>query len=252
MSCTTDRPALRRGSILMEFVMVLPIYIFLFGAIFLIGELGLNALRISVGDRDLAMDAGDRDDYSFMPFRERQMRKEKANIQSVFNQTYRADESFQGAWSWQAAGRTWFSYRLRSWGSALVSYPFRSYGGSASGGGILATLVGSGDVVFHGKDFSMLGNVRAYNYYTLKRTELSRSPYAYRNWDSDGDTSESWLTDSSGGKQYWYSGVFEEPYADSSADNLDSAPLQGRDTTPDPPSGRKEYKRFDMFVRWSQ
>ena len=104
----------RHGSILMEFVLVLPIYIFLFGAIFLIGEIGLNAVRISTGDRDVAMDAGDRRDFSLDPFKKRQMGEEKDNISSDDSRTYRADENFNGSWSWQTAGRVFFSYRLRS------------------------------------------------------------------------------------------------------------------------------------------
>ena len=252
MSCTTDRHAFRCGSILMEFVMVLPIYIFLFGAIFLIGEIGLNAIRISVGDRSLAMDADDREGYSFAPFGLMQMDEEFANVHSTESCSYRADESFQGAWAWESAGRTWFSYKLRSWGSALVSYPFLNYGGPASGGGILGTLVGGGDVVFHSKDFSMSNRVRAYNYYTLKRTDLSRRPEAYRNWEPNQ------LVESNGGRQYWDSSVYDEPflydapYDESVADELDGGPRQGKDANPSPPVGRKEYERFGMFITWSQ
>ena len=252
MSCSIDITALRRGSILMEFVMVLPIYIFLFGVIFLIGEIGLNAIRISVGDRSLAMDADDREGYSFALFGRMQMGKESENIRSKDSRTYRADENFKGAWAWEAAGRTSFSYKLRSWGSALVSYPFLNYGGSASGDGILSTLVGGGDVVFHGKDFSFADKVRAYNYYTLKRTDLSRKPEAYRNWKANQ------LVEICDGGQCWDSCVYsepflyDEPYNESVADKLDESPRQGRDTNPSPPEGRKEYERFGMFITWSQ
>lgn len=249
MSCSIDH---RRGSILMEFVMVLPIYIFLFGAIFLIGEIGLNAIRISVGDRNLALDAGDRYGHSFSPFGLMQMGKEFENVRSTESRTYRADENFQGAWAWEAAGRAWFSYRLRSWGSAMVSYPFLRYNGSAAGGGDLANLVGGGAVVYHSKDFSLADKVRAYNYYTLKRTDLSRAREAYRNWKPNQ------LVESGTGGQYWDSGVYhepflyDEPFGDSIADKLDSSPPQGRDANPSPPEGRKEYARFGMFITWSQ
>ena len=253
MSCSIDS---RRGSILMEFVLVLPIYIFLFGALFLIGEMGLNAIRISTGDRDVAMDAGDKTGHSLVPFKNKQMGEEKGNVTAVDSRTYRTDTDFQGAWSWQSAGKTSFSYRLRSWGSALVSYPFLNYNGSTSGGGILGTLVGGRAVLFHSKDYSLSDKVRSYNYYTLKRTDLARDPQAYRNWDSwdeDGkqDTSISRLADSSGGKQYWYSKVYDEKFADSNPDKLDGG-SQGGDSLPSRPSGRKEYKRFEGFVTWSQ
>ena len=253
MSCSTD---FRCGSILMEFVLVLPIYIFLLGALFLVGDMGLNAIRISTGDRDVAMDAGDRNLHSLGPFWNQQMGDEKENVTAVDSRTYRADENFQGAWSWQSAGKTSFSYRLRSWGSELVSYPFLNYNGSTSAGGILGTLVGGGAVVFHSKDYSLSDKVRSYNYYTLKRTDLARGPTAYRNWDSwdeDGkqDTSISCLADSSGGRQYWYSKVYREEFANSDPDKLDGA-RQDKDSLPSYPNGRKEYTRFPMFVTWSQ
>jgi len=245
MSCSID---FRHGSILMEFVLVLPIYIALLGVLFLLGDIGLSAIRISSGDRDVAMDAGDRDGYSLDQFKERQMGvEEKRNISSVNSRTYRADESFQGAWSWQSAGRMYFSYKLRSWGSALVSYPFLHYGGSTSGGGVLATLVGGGNSEFHSKDFSVGdGPVRAYNYYTLKRTDLARSESAYRNWSSDR------LVLFSEGRQIWDGKVYDEAFADASGDNLDSSSQSADDVLPDVPDGAGEYKRYQKFVEWSE
>ena len=163
MSCSIDRC---RGSILMEFVLVLPIYIFLFGALYLLGDMGLNAVRISTGDRVAAMDAGDRTGHSSSPFLLRQMAEEALKT-SFKSRAYRADESFEGSWSWQTAGRSMFAYKLPSYGGGLVSYPYLRYGGVLSGGGVLGTLVGGGTVLFHSKDYSMGGKVRAYNYYTL-------------------------------------------------------------------------------------
>ena len=244
MSCSIDS---RRGSILMEFVLVLPIYIFLLGALFLLGEMGLNAIRIASGDRDVAMDAGDRDGYSLSPFKERQMGDEKSNISSVDSRTYRADESFHGSWSWQAAGKTSFSYRLRSWGSVLVSYPFLRYNGSMSGGGILATLVGGGNSEFHSKDFSLqTGVVRSYNYYTLKRTDLARSEAAYRNWDSDK------LVLRADGEQCWHGKVYNEAFADANGQQLDLSNQSADDTLPNVPDGAGEYGRYSQFVEWSE
>ena len=82
----------------MEFVLVLPIYIFLFGALYLIGDMGLNAIRISVGDRAVAMDAGDRIGRSTTPFLNYQMREDADKTSCDKSRTYRADTSFKGAW----------------------------------------------------------------------------------------------------------------------------------------------------------
>ena len=253
MSCSIDS---RRGSILMEFVLVLPIYLFLFGALYLLGDMGLNAIRISTGDRDAAMDAGDRTGQSMSQFLTQQMRDERSKARSI-SSTYRTNENFRGSWSWQAAGRTSFAYKLPTYGGGALSYPYLRYGGSTSGGGLLGTLVGGGTVVFHSKDYSLGNGVRAYNYYTIKRTDLARDPKAYRNWDSwnsngKQDTSRSYLVDSASGRQYWYSGVYEEAFADSNPASLDSRGQGGGDSLPSRPSGRKEYNRFSAFVTWSQ
>ena len=249
---------LKRGSILMEFVLVLPIYIFLFGALFLLGDMGLNAIRISTGDRDAAMDAGDGLGFSTSIFLTQQMREEALKTFSE-SRTCRADDDFKGAWSWQAAGKTLFAYTLPSYGAGLVSYPYLRYGAGATlGGNVLGTLVGGGTVLFHSKDYSIGDKVRSYNYYTLKRTDLARDPEAYRNWDSwdssgKQNTSRSRLTQSARGlKQHWYANVYGEDYADSSPDSLDNSGRQGNDELPNRPSGRGEYKRLDLFVTWSQ
>ena len=234
------------GSILMEFVLVLPLYITLLGGMFLIGDIGLDAIRVSVGDRDAALDAGDRIGRSIEPFKAKQMGQEGYNV-TVRSRTYRADESFQGAWSWLAAGRSYSSYKLRAGGSILISYPFLHYGDSSSGGGLLSTLVGGGSVTFHGKDFSLnVGTVRSYNYYTLKRTDLARSNNAYRNWDSDR------LVLFSEGKQYWDGKVYEETFADANGENLDLSGQSANDTLPDVPNGAGEYGRYSQFVEWSE
>ena len=244
MSCSTNS---RHGSILMEFVLVLPIYIFLLGALFLIAEMGLNAIRIASGDRDVAMDAGDREWNSFAQFKNGQMGEEKSNISSFDSCTYRVDENFQGSWAWQSAGRVSFSYRLRSWGSALVSYPFLRYNGSTSGGDVLETLVGGGNATFHSKDFSLgAGVVRSYNYYTLRRTDLARSLRAYRNWDSD------MLVLRAGGEPYWRGKVYDEAFADANGQKLDSSRQSSDDLLPSPPEGAGEYGRYSKFVEWSE
>lgn len=250
---TRSRVVLRsRGSILMEFVLVLPIYIFLFGALYLVGDMGLNAIRISVGDRAVAMDAGDRTGRSANPFLNYQMLEEAAKTSCNESRTYRADTSFKGAWSWQAAGKTSFNYKLPSYGGGLISYPYLSYGGDTSDSSTLGSLVIGKSVKFRSKDYSLGETVRFYNYYTLKRTDLARDPCAYRNWDSwddDGkqDTSINHLVKNND----WKSHVFGEPYANADPDKLDDA-SQGADKLPTMPGGRAEYTRDETLVEWSE
>lgn len=246
MSCTIKilrRPESRAGSVLMEFVIVLPVYIALFGMLFLIGDMGLKAAFLAVGDRAVTFDAGDRTGYSYTPFTLKQWVERCASLTSS-TKTFRAQENFKGAWSWQAAGSLSFLYKLQSWGGALISYPYLYYNGGASGlNDDLGRLVYGGTVKVQSKDNS---SVRVYNYYTLKRTELARRSEAYRNWNEGQLTAFSGSTD-----QYWHSHVFEEDFADSVAEHLESTSQSG-DELPDPPSERKIYKRYSTFVDWSE
>lgn len=260
MSCSTNCrivSALRAGSILSEFVLVMPIYAALLGGLFLIGDMGLNAVRITIGDRDAAMDSGDRSGHSRSKYLSNQMTEESSKVYSD-SRTYRVDENFRGSWLWQAAGRDMFAYKVQSWGGALLSYPFLNYGDATKGAGVLRSLIGGGVVLFHSKDYTFSGKNRKYNYYTIKRTDLARDPAAYRNWDSQEPTfpERSKLTKINGGRQYWFTSVYLEDDIKSCAsrsdpDNLDAS-NQGQDELPSKSAGRSEYERVNAYVKWSQ
>lgn len=50
----------RRGSVLMEFVIVAPIYVFLLGGLFMVGDLVLNRIRMHIGDHFVTWVGGSR------------------------------------------------------------------------------------------------------------------------------------------------------------------------------------------------
>ncbi len=232
------------GSVLMEFVIVLPLYICLFGMLFLIGDMGLKVAALAVGDRAAAFDAGDRSGTSFLPFSLNQW------IEDVFlptssSKTFRAKENFKGSWSWQAAGTSSFEFRLPSWGGGkLLEYPYLTYmQGGVGSGDDLGILVNGGTVTLRSKDRS---SVRVYNYYTLKRTELARDDAAYRNWSEGRLTAFAESLD-----QYWHRCVYEEDFADSDAEHLEESD-QESDELPSLPSERKIYKRYSTFIDWSE
>ena len=173
-----------------------------------------------------------------------------SGLRSALSATLRADEKFKGAWSWQAAGLSIFDYKLLGWMSGYLVYPYLRYG-SATSDGALPTLVEGGAIELRSKD---IGNawgddkVKIYNYYTLKRTELARSADAYRNWGPN-----QLVAMGEGLRQYWETGVYDEPYANSNGEKLDSDGRgQDADELPNPPGGASEYKRYGQFVTWSQ
>lgn len=244
MSFTIDAPLrrhrrVRRGSILMEFVLVLPLYFALFGYLFLLGDMGLKAISLAAGDRDAAMDAGDRMEWSYGRFSLGQLTD--TGLRPASAMTLRADESFQGAWSWQTAGTAVFDYKLPGWLSGFVVYPFLVHGSAASGGPLQDFAKGrTVELRSKGRETE-----RRYGYYTLKRTDLARDPAAYRNWAPNELVGR-------GMSRHWYT-VASEPYANADASDLDAnGAAQARDENPDTPNGAKEYKRFSLFVTWSQ
>lgn len=245
MSCTIDnRPHSRSrgGSVLMEFVIVLPIYILLWGMVFLIGDMGLKSVALAVGDRVAAFDADDRTDLSFVPFKSKQLAE--IGLETPVCKTYRSQENFKGSWSWQGAGLVQFAYRLQTWGGGLLVYPFLRYVGEGKDESMLRKLVDNGAVSIRSKDYS---NVRAYNYYTLKRTELARGSNAYRNWSPDR-----LVKAAEGLLQHWFVNVYEEAFADSNPMALDQSQVQDKDELPELPEGRREYRRSFLFMMWSQ
>lgn len=254
MSFTTNaktRMARETGSVLMEFVLVLPLYLFLLGAVFLLGDMGIKVGALAVGDRTVAMDAGDRMWKSYSPFKTKQFAD--SGLQTPRTSTYRADKKFNGSWYWFAGGLEIFDYKLPGWFSGLIAYPYYRYGGGASDE-LMRILVNNGSVEVRSKE---MGRERVYSYYTLKRTELARKTGAYRNWK------DSQIVDGKDSQQFWYEGVFKEgiykePFGnpdrnDTSAKKLDADGLrQGSDMLPSMPSGLREYERFSGFINWSE
>ncbi|MBQ7190312.1 MAG: hypothetical protein IJR99_12955 [Kiritimatiellae bacterium] len=236
---------------MMEFVLVLPLYLFLLGSVFLLGDMGIKVGALAIGDRTVAMDAGDRKWKSYSPFKTRQFTD--SGLQTPRTSTYRVDKDFTGAWYWFAGGLELFDYKLPGWFSGLIAYPYYRYG-NISSDGFMRTLVNNGRVEVRSKK---IGSERSYSYYALKRTELARKAGAYRNW------MDCQIVDCKGSQQFWYEGVFKEgiykePLGppnrnDTSAEKLDAdGPRQGSDALPSMPSGYREYDRFSGFVNWSE
>ena len=231
----------RRGSMLMEFLLVLPIYLCLFGFVFTVGEMELRTVSLASGDRAAAHDAGDRGGFTYLPFALKQL--VEIGLGPAHSNTQRAEEEFRGSWSWFAGGYSEFMYHMASWNEGWLSYPMFRYGSESFGGGVLVSLSGGGAVLLKSKEQEV---VRTYNYYTLKRTDLAREDGAYRQWD------EPKLVDGvSGVEQYWFDYVYGELYADSDANHLDGA-RQSVDELPDQPKGMAEYERYSKFKKWSK
>ncbi|MBQ2625612.1 MAG: pilus assembly protein [Kiritimatiellae bacterium] len=227
----------REGSIMVEFLLVLPIYMLLIGMLILWGDMGLKAIVLAFGDRCVAFDGTDREGYSYSQFSSIEIIKD--GLSGKTRKAYRVDRNVKGPWSAQYAGRISYDYKMYSWINGIVGYPLVHYGNASPG--IIETLVGGGIVPLDGKG---LERVRMYNCYTLRRTEQARDPAVCRNWDADA------LLGLSDGKRGW-EWSRDELYADSSAENLESSHSLSDDALPNPTSlGR--YKRYDAYDGWTE
>ena len=226
----------RSGSIMMEFVLVLPIYMILLGLLFLWGDMGLKAIYLSFGDRCVAFDGTDRSGRSYDQFSAIEYISDALSAKS--SKDYRVDTEVKGSWSAQYAGRTGYEYKIYSWMNGIIGYPLSQYGNNSPG--ILEVLVNENSEHLDGKGME---RVRKYNSYTLRRTELGRNPSVCRNWDAKA------LLGYAGSKRGW-EWSRDEKYADSSAANLESS-NSSQDSTPSPKSlGR--YKRYSQYDSWTE
>lgn len=276
MLCTIDikKPNDCRGSMLMEFMLVLPLYFLLIGMAFSVGEMGLKVIGLASADRMFALAAGDGDfALTFYHFRERLFSSEilsygddlgmssKVDNLSAATKTFRTDVNFNCAWGWQAAGKCFDEYALPPWTRGWLQYPRNRFYETAGEGlvddGRMSGLLDVGRlgrVLMVSKD---VGNVRVFNYYTLKRTELARKEDAYRSWGNvryAGGWEGGGLAKSSSApvrSSVWYANVFNEPLMTADAKKLDDAPDQNQDQGVSPQS-KSEYKRKYQLVLLAQ
>ena len=271
----------RRGSILMEFVLVLPIYIAFLGMVFAVGEMGLKAMCLAAGDRlgAFARGSDDTDDArSFL--RTKLFAMNASNLLSYGDDiktsaysddvdfaelaTYLKDSSFKGAWAWLVAATAEDNYALPPWARGWLQYSVQHFASSTDGQssaadgamGDLLTSHSLGRVVMRSKDIyddTFNPRERKYNYYVLTRTEAGRNGYRL---DSIWDAGNLARMESMFGGWVWQNYVAEEPYvyddsgAAASLDNKGS-----KDSSVDSPEKqdkRGEYGRYDQFLLWSQ
>lgn len=231
MSCTTER-MLRRGSVMMEFVIVLPIYMVFLGAVFVVGEMALKAIQLSSADRSQAHEKGDGNWSSgiFSQSKSRQFFEGFVDSVSGVGNFMVADRSIAGPWSQLTAGKATDRYSLPTWTKGwLQALVVHGLDADESWGQVKPIT---------SKDAS---NARTYNFYTLVRVPGSRGR-GYRAWDAK---------ELAGVTGKW-TDVWREKEADIDGGSLDSSGgADGRDPT-DNPDSRDEYHRYEPFVGWSE
>jgi hypothetical protein len=264
----------KTGSVLMEFVIVLPIYLILLGFVFMIGEMSLHGVHLAAsGDRTIAVAQGGEGFWESgwnLGVAESEIARAISPSSNHVNQAlnYREegvsanvsrfkrevagkveDPGFAGSWSWLVASTLRDEYTLTPWTRGMVktwanmermvkmTEPPESLGPDT----VLSRLfsgVGVGRVSMTSKD---LGNVNTYAYYTLMRNNEGRK--SYRSSGHGG------LVDAAGDDGSWYSRVYEEEWGSEiepdGMTGVDSG-LRGKKN-----DARKSYERYQKFKDWS-
>lgn len=227
-----------RGSLLMEFVIVLPIYMALFVFAFTLTDVGLAVLDAVVGDRNVQHE--NTKGTSWKTFNSNQVRPGEENEGQMVTEakTLRADEDFKGAWALFTAGKATFEYKPHSYLAGWISGVLFRYDDSFAG--VLRTLANRQIVELTSRDKD---DARHYGYYALKRSTLAREPNAYRQWTPAQ-------------LRYcncWTCNVRDEKFVSTDANAFDNAesPL-GAGECPKQENQVDDYSRKEQLVKWSQ
>lgn len=268
---------MRKGSVMMEFLLVVPIYLALLGGTFIVGDMLIRSIKLAHADRLWAMS---RDEFgaetdlaladlfpNFVFDYEDKMMSVPNDTLQPFGKTHRADDDFEWAWTLQMAGRVGDDYHHPPWSRGLFAFASDTWDDTvkhlekkvAYKARTMADKMA--DTV---RIFAMERNVRLYDYYTLKRSALARGSKSSKNphfryWKPEnltnvpidyGRLAVSDLIPVWGAT--WFSKVYAEPFAETNPAELDKSLQDPPGSLPDQPTWRTEYNRFPSFLLWSQ
>ena len=268
------------GSVLMEFIVVLPIYMLLLGFAFVIGELGLQSVHLAgSADRTYAVspsdfgrfkaaaspnkDDHDGEDDSELEYKNDPVAGDTSARASEYD-TKRIDqvaseaENFNGPWSKAVAAYVKDNYTLTPVSRGFIAYWYRQkfsmtdepQSAIDSGDSVLGQMLDNGigrtDMV--GKDLwdEADGKERPFGYYSLQRNEPARSGSTgcpYRKWPA-GQLEES---------SNWEGNVRDEAWATLAYETLpdrDGFGNIGEPPSADPGVRSVPWRDYDLD-RWS-
>ena len=267
-----DKPPyqMRRGSVLMEFIIVFPIYLVLLGGVFMVGDMSLRSIMLAPAERVAAHDV--QKDVGVWNYVEQNWWAMSGLFKKPENGTTRetltkekvsefyADLMVQGPWSLRAAVKAGleFSYGKRNIVRAWLGFADHSLSDMTQTRRSwhrpdhwLEALEDSSRILIHSKTYNT-ENKEKFNYLTLKRTR-----YDGRMTWRDNRLPANVLVDAAYRDARWHAQVYEEKYHyDNYAANREGEEHQESNVNHrHEPAGRgslAEYQRYTQFVRWSE
>lgn len=254
------KQAQKRGSVLMELMVVFPIYLVLFGSVFMIGNLLIHAMRLPSAERLAALDLGRSDrarpgwtDACTKLFRPGEdITDERQNADQLSREAesaFYADTGVAGPFSVRAAMKVKNAYAMSAGGSrgqlAYANWFFNRALPTSdlqTSGGAYETLISSGRANMYSKSQTKATGVSKYFYYTLKRHRYQDSE---RTWRDNRRAASDLMVSVGGATQHWMD-ISNERYHESIGDQASNrmrAPVS--QTVP------CTYVRFGSYANWS-
>lgn len=242
-----------RGSVLMELIVVFPIYLVLFGGVFMIGDILVKSIRLASADRTAAFDVqnsaanGWQGVLSGLFHKSREVADDGFPADSLDRESmsqYYADTAVEGPFSLRVAVTVRNNYALSGDGTrgrlAYTDLFFRDSVRAPSATGDMGQLLSGNRVAMYSKDIDSNRQYKK-NYYTLKKVKYAKSEYTWR----DNRRPISDIVNSRAAESRWYQRVYKENWHDYVNDGINSKKnTHSRGLF-------VEYNRYSTFVNWS-
>lgn len=244
-----------RGSVLMELIVVFPIYLVVFGALFMFGNMLVKASRLPSADRTAAFDVQNTTANGWIGVLTKMFRPEREVTDSgavtdllerETTSEYYADTQVSGPFSLRSAVKVCNRYALSGGPArgqlAFADWFFRNSAQTRRVSVNMASLLSGERVRMYSKGDGP-DRAYAYNYYTLKRVKYDAgAQYTWR----DNRRPISDIVNARYGNSRWYREVYREKWHDEVNDGANAKSATS-------PLGRfAEYTRYPRFVGWSE
>ena len=242
-----------RGSVLMEFILVIPLYIALLGGIFSIGEMSQKGTAVAHADRVAAFDVS-ASVSSWADSVRRMFRTDESDMSSPaveFSAAHHADPSFPGPWTVRAGALAADRFKAPVWTRGWLASADAFFSGAAkspsqaSGDSDFARLVGGGRVEITSKPRTGDPGVPGFSTLKRKKTEQEAESEA-AHWRSMRRYASTLVDAPAGSNPRWRAFVEHEPWHQG---------VEHRDNGCGEVSARNtwtEYERFGIYERWSR
>lgn len=247
---------------MMEMIVVFPIYLVLFGGLFMLGDMLVKAARLPSAERTAAFEQGGTSSlldvakdlmYPSEEVDDNGQRANRINVEGTSE--FYADTDIDGPFSLRAAVKAYDDYYMPG-GAARGQLKFADWFLARStpngremptGDNGMGDLINQNHIKMHSKDEST--RTYTYNYYTLKRKRDGAA-----NWRSNRrDAWELIIRRDGSGKRAWEA-VGEEKfhYDDGFVEADKSQPNENEAAEPSNADPRDyDYERYGQFVSWS-